>query len=84
MSENLEAAPRKPQTNVAFESAGFAFVYSTSPKDLVNIGSIGHPHPLSSPKRFFPKLIQEHTNLPATLFPSSVLTRYTDHFLSIP
>jgi hypothetical protein len=55
VSENQEAAPRKPQTNSDFESAGFAFVSSTSPKDLVNLGSIGHPHPLSSSTKVLPQ-----------------------------
>ncbi len=48
VSENLEAAARKPQTNIAFESAGFAFVSSTSPTEdsLLILGILILCHPL--------------------------------------
>ncbi len=38
--------------NLAFESAGFAFVSTTSPKELVDTG---RPHPLSSSTKVLPQ-----------------------------
>ena len=80
---NLEAAARKPPTNLAFESAGFVFVSSTSPKELVNIG---RPHPLSSSTKVLPQADPRtyKSASATTLFPAAVLTRYTDHFFSVP
>ena len=81
--ENLEAAARKPQTNLAFESAGLAFVSSTSPTELVNTG---RPHPLSSSTKVLPQADPRtyKSACSATLFPAAVLTRYIDHFFSVP